>query len=113
MTTLSINPLHIRPQLKRLFRRPKHVEIPKEASPELQDKLMNVQNSLDYMATNFGINFEFIKIPGSEHTFLRCSNKKSNKYENRYTLSKFLDNDDQFEITKKIYKAASFTINNK
>lgn len=108
MTKLSINSLNLRPQVKRLFRRPKHVEIPDYVWVESFYALDNqrnfdIQKALDYMATNFKIHFDFKPLDSAYQCYIACS-KETKSSEDK--LLDFLEDDDA-EIARKIYEAAS------
>ena len=104
MKTLSINPFNLKTTIKnyvRNHRTVKHVEMPKDMKPEMLDKLMGAQNSLDYMATNYGIKFGFGGI-NDNITFVTC--KKGNMSVASEDIS---EKDSQADIAQKIYQAAS------
>lgn len=112
MKTLSINLFNIKPTLRKMVQKPKTVEIP----PELPDSLYNIiaplQNSLNYMATNYGINFTF-KHSSYKSLYVIC--EKNNVKAN----SEFISTNDAMndmtgkiagvapEVARKIYEAAS------
>ena len=103
MKTLSINPLNLKPQVKKLLHRPEHVEMPggRIKNYELIDKLLTMRSSLDYMATNYGIEFDFRGFDDN-CPFVQC------KKRNFETASEYLkDSDTDAEIAEKIYKAVS------
>ncbi len=112
---LSINPFNLRPQVKRLINRPKHVMIPAELPKELGNKLIAMQGSLDYMATNYGINFDFISIPFHLHAI--NSVKEKDLSIDKVTCSKndnhsdseliHTERDDDIDVARNIYMAAS------
>ena len=112
MKTLSINPFNLKPQIKRLIHSPKHVEIPATISEEFGNKLLAVQGSLDYMATNYGINFKFIhwpfKLDGRELNIDKvvCKGKDSTS-----DTELIHDRDDEIDVAKNIYMAVSRTLN--
>ena len=106
---MGINPFHLRPQIKNIFRKPKHVEIPENMCSEFQDKLMNLQNSLDYMATNYGINFKFIhwpfKIEGRELSIDKVTCQKNDNISDTELIN--IDRDDEADIAKNVYMTVS------
>lgn len=105
MKTLSINPFNLK-QVKCALRKQKHVEIPTTLPPELYDKLKGVQGSLDYMATNLGMDINirsFSDFPFNKLCMFECDRGKKWYYTRIYA------NNDELEITKLIYKAASYT----
>lgn len=60
MKTLSIKLFNLKTAKKNICNKKpvKHVEIPATLPKELGNELLALQNSLDYMATNCGLNFE-------------------------------------------------------
>lgn len=115
MKTLSINPFNLRSMVKNYFRKPKHVVIPAELPKEFGNKLIAMQGSLDYMATNYGINFNFTSMPfhlppinGDKEKdlsidFVKCSNN------NKISSSGLIhtERDDDVDVARNIYMAAS------
>jgi hypothetical protein len=109
MKTLRINPFNLRPQVKRLTHRPKHVIIPAELPEALGNKFVAMQGSLDYMATNYGINFKFIhwpfKLEDRELSIDKVTCKgKNNTFETELIHT---DRDDEADIAKNVYMTVS------
>lgn len=105
MKTLRINPFNLKPQLKNMFRKPKHVEIPENIGSNFQKKLKNLQGSLDYMATKFDIEFSFKRNLSYQDLEVTC---KSDPITSFSSYIKETDND--AEMARKIYEAASNVI---
>lgn len=109
MTTLSINPLNLKPQVKNIFRRPKHVVIPAELPKKLGNKFVAMQGSLDYMATNYDINFKFIhwpiKINGRDISIDKVTCNGMNKTSDTELIH--ANRDDEADIAKNIYLTVS------
>ena len=102
MKTLSINPFNPKSFLKRVCRTQKRIEIPNELSDELYIKLTSVKHSLDYMATNYDINFVIQNDPMANAFHVTCSNDMCECNSHQITAS-----DDETTVAQKIYKAAS------
>lgn len=115
MQTPRINPFHLRPHIKNMLRKPKHVEIPENMCSEFQDKLMNLQNSLDYMATNYNINFKIIhwpfKIEGRELSIDKVTCQKNDNISDTELMH--IDRDDEADIARNVYMAASNVLESK
>ena len=115
MKTLSINPFNLRPQIKNMLRKPKHVEIPATLPKELGNKLLAAQGSFDYMATNYGINFKFIhwpfKLEGRELSIdkLTCKGKDSTSD----TELIHTDRDDDADVARNVYMTVSNVLSTK
>jgi hypothetical protein len=102
MKTLRINPFNLRPQIKNMFRKPKHVEIPATLPKELGNKLLAMQGSLDYMATNYGINFVIHDDNAANAVHLTCLTNDCEANSHQITEA-----DDDETVARKIYEAAS------
>ena len=103
MKTLRINPFHLRPVIKRTLHKPVEVEIPPIMNLNLYDKLLSMQGSLNYMATNYGVKFQFEQIPLDNEVLIKCCTNK-NKTERNCLVSK---HDDIADVVRKIYKEVS------
>ena len=102
MKTLSINPLNLKPTIKKVFRTPKHVVIPAELPKELGNKLVAMQGSLDYIATNYNIDIIVHNDAPANVTHITCKNKKTAADSHQITLQ-----DDDATAARKIYEAVS------
>ena len=107
MKTLSVNPFHLKPVIKRALHRPKEVVIPKEyyavcnEGGIVYDRLLSMTGSMDYMKTNYGINFGFGGAD-DKYLFVICSKGKNSAVSEDIT-----DLDTTADIARKIYEAAS------
>lgn len=108
MTALSIGKIfHSRPILRRKISQPKiykRVEIPVFENDKLYNKLYEMQNSLDYMATNYKLNF--IISQGYHSTFVLCYDKNFNKNLDG-NLCTVNESDEDYDVARKIYEIAS------
>lgn len=111
MKTLRINPFHLRPHIKNMFRKPRHVEIPDhiyyKGNKNLYDQLIGLQANLDYIATKFGIDFNFLGYQGPfERTCytVDCFNKSRTGWGRSVVFS---ENDSTSDTAQKVYAAAS------
>jgi len=98
MTILSINPFNLKPAIKRIARKPKTVEIPPELPDSLYNKIAPLQNSLNYMATNYGLNFEFRS---------DCDDDWVDVSKNGHKEIAYIDYDNEADIARQIYSSAS------
>ena len=104
MKTLSINPFNLKPQIKKIFRRPKHVEIPTNLAPKIQDNLINLQGSLDYMATNLGLNIKIEPFVAKDSATACFVKFERGKQVMEWPIMNF---DDTEYIRYRLYRAAS------
>lgn len=69
---------------------------------KLNRKLRSVQNSLDYMASHYNINFYIYELPISKECFVECQKGKKFSLSNDISVK-----DENSDIARKIYEAAS------
>jgi len=103
--TLSINPFNLRTSVKNYVRNKKpakHVVIPATLPKELGNKLLAMQGSLDYMATNYGINFVINDDIAANAVHLTCLTK-----DHEANSQQIKAGDDEETVARKIYNAAS------
>lgn len=106
MTILSITPFRIKPALKRMFCKPKTVNIPTTLSGNLYNIISPMQKSLDYMATNYGIHFTF-KQNGLKAVFVACEKN------NVTACSKLItENDAAPKIIRNMYASSTEAASN-
>lgn len=83
-TILGFNPFNLKPTIKKMTRKPKMVEIPATLPDGLYNAVAPMQNSLNYMATNYGINFKFKNLSNNNGLIVSCE-KNGVSYSNKIT----------------------------
>lgn len=69
---------------------------------KLYGKLIPMQNSLDYMAEHYKIDFNLYELPISHKCFITCQNGKKISFSDDIGIE-----DENSNIARKIYEAAS------
>ena len=103
MKTMGINNIfHIGSVAKKNVKQTPSINISDIANTNLYKKLVPMENSLNYMATNYNIKFDFNELPISKGCFILC--EKDGKLA---TSDDINETDSDADIAHKIYVAAS------
>jgi len=105
---ISINPFKNRNVAKKGIRQIPKANISAIKNKKLHNKMASMQNSLDYMASHFNINFYIYELPISKECFVTCQKGKNIAISEDIGIK-----DENSTIARKIYEAVSKVLKTK